>query len=93
MSLGAGNFTVFRRITFPLAAPGMISAAIFSFLSSFDELLIAMFMAGNEAQTLSVRIWNSVQFQLDPTIAAVSVLLVLITMVTLLTANWLTKQR
>ncbi|PWC13447.1 ABC transporter permease [Brenneria corticis] len=93
MSLGAGNFTVFRRITFPLAAPGMISAAIFSFLSSFDELLIAMFMAGNEAQTLSVRIWNSVQFQLDPTIAAVSVLLVLITIITLLTANWLTKQR
>ncbi|RLM20319.1 ABC transporter permease [Brenneria alni] len=93
MSLGAGSFTVFWRITFPLAAPGMISAAIFSFLSSFDELLIAMFMAGNTAQTLSVRIWNSVQFQLDPTIAAVSVLLVLITVVTLLAANFITKQQ
>ncbi|MBJ7221534.1 MULTISPECIES: ABC transporter permease [unclassified Brenneria] len=93
MSLGAGSFAVFRRITFPLAAPGMISAAIFAFLSSFDELLIAMFMAGNEAQTLSVRIWNSVQFQLDPTIAAVSVLLVLITIVTLLTANLITRKR
>ncbi|MCG8158911.1 ABC transporter permease [Brenneria goodwinii] len=93
MSLGAGNFTVFRRITFPLAAPGIISAAIFSFLSSFDELLIALFMAGNSVQTLSVRIWNSVQFELDPTIAAVSVLLVLITIVFLLAANFLTKQR
>ncbi|QTF09225.1 ABC transporter permease [Brenneria izadpanahii] len=93
MSLGASNFTVFRRITFPLAAPGMVTAALFSFLSSFDELLIALFMAGNSVQTLSVRIWNSVQFELDPTIAAVSVLLVLITIVFLLTANFLTKQR
>ncbi|MCV9878060.1 ABC transporter permease [Brenneria izbisi] len=92
MSLGAGNFTVLRRITFPLAAPGMISAAIFSFLSSFDELLIAMFMAGNNAQTLSVRIWNNIQFELEPTIAAVSVLLIMITMVMLLTANLMTKR-
>ncbi|MDX5627749.1 MULTISPECIES: ABC transporter permease [unclassified Brenneria] len=93
MSLGAGNFTVFRRITFPLAAPGMVSAALFAFLSSFDELLIAMFMADNETQMLSVQIWNNVQFQLDPTIAAVSALLILITIVTLLTANLITKQR
>ncbi|MEC5317806.1 ABC transporter permease [Brenneria populi subsp. brevivirga] len=93
MSLGASDFTVFRRITFPLAAPGMISATIFSFLSSFDELLIAMFMADNDTQTLSVQIWNNVQFQLDPTIAAVSVLLVSITIMTLLTANLITKQR
>lgn len=93
MSLGASDFTVFRRITFPLAAPGMISAAIFSFLSSFDELLIAMFMADNDTQMLSVQIWNNVQFQLDPTIAAVSVLLVCITIMTLLTANLITKQR
>ncbi|MCG8706837.1 ABC transporter permease [Brenneria sp. 4F2] len=91
MSLGASNVTVFRRITFPLAAPGMISAAIFSFLSSFDELLIAMFMAGHSVQTLSVRIWNNVQFELDPTIAAVSVLLIFVTVVFLLMANFLTK--
>ncbi|PWC19073.1 ABC transporter permease [Brenneria roseae subsp. roseae] len=91
MSLGASGFTVLRRITFPLAAPGMISAAIFSFLSSFDELLISMFMAGNDVQTLSVRIWNNIQFELEPTIAAVSVLLILITVVMLLTANFMTK--
>ncbi|PWC13623.1 ABC transporter permease [Brenneria roseae subsp. americana] len=91
MSLGASGFTVLRRITFPLAAPGMISAAIFSFLSSFDELLISMFMAGNDVQTLSVRIWNNIQFELEPTIAAVSVLLILITVVMLLTANLMKK--
>lgn len=83
MSLGASQFNVLRRITLPLAAPGMISAAIFSFLSSFDELLIALFMAEHGSQTLSVRIWNSVQFQLDPTIAAVSVLSISVTIITL----------
>ncbi|MFC3395148.1 ABC transporter permease [Brenneria rubrifaciens] len=93
MSLGASDFTVLRRITFPLAAPGMISAAIFSFLSSFDELLISMFMAGNDVPTLSVRIWNNIQFELEPTIAAVSVLLILITVVMLLTTNLMTKLR
>ncbi|MCL2894601.1 ABC transporter permease [Brenneria tiliae] len=92
MSLGASGFTVLKRITFPLAAPGMIAAAIFSFLSSFDELLISMFMAGNNMQTLPVRIWDNIQFELEPTIAAVSVLLILITVVMLLTANLMTKR-
>ncbi|WP_409306198.1 ABC transporter permease [Pectobacterium sp. B1J-3] len=92
MSLGANDFTVLTRITFPLAAPGMISAAIFSFLSSFDELLISMFMAGHDVQTLSVRIWNNIQFELEPSIAAVSVLLILVTVSMLLLANLITKR-
>lgn len=87
LSLGADRFTAFRRITLPLIAPGIASACIFAFLSSFDELLIAMFMAGSQAQTLPVRIWNSVLFQLDPTIAAVSALLVVVSVVALLAAN------
>ncbi|WP_374191033.1 ABC transporter permease [Candidatus Symbiopectobacterium sp. 'North America'] len=61
----------------------MFSAAIFSFLSSFDELLIALFLSDHGSQTLSVRIWNTVQFQLDPSIAAVSVLSIGVTIVTL----------
>ena len=93
LSLGASRFTAFRRITLPLAAPGIASACIFAFLSSFDELLIAMFMAGSEAQTLPVRIWNAVLFQLDPTIAAISALLVLVSVVALLFANLLSRQR
>lgn len=87
MSLGASQFKVLWRITLPLAAPGMLSAAIFSFLSSFDELLIALFMTEHGSQTLSVRIWNSVQFQLDPTIAAVSVLSISVTIITLAVSN------
>lgn len=87
LSLGAGRLTAFRRITLPLIAPGIASAGIFAFLSSFDELLVAMFMATGTAQTLPVRIWNSVLFQLDPTIAAVSALLILVSVLCLLAVN------
>ncbi|MDR5836259.1 ABC transporter permease [Caballeronia sp. LZ034LL] len=83
MSLGASRMTAFRRISLPMIAPGVMSAAIFAFLTSFDELLIALFMAGTLSQTLPVRIWNAVLFQLDPKIAAVSALLVIVSAVTL----------
>jgi putative spermidine/putrescine transport system permease protein len=82
-SLGASRLTAFTRITLPIIAPGVMSAAIFAFLTSFDELLIALFMAGTSSQTLPVRIWNAVVFQLDPKIAAVSALLVIVSAVTL----------
>jgi putative spermidine/putrescine transport system permease protein len=83
MSLGASRATAFRRITLPIIAPGLASAAIFAFLTSFDELLIALFLAGTSSQTLPVRIWNAVLFQLDPKIAAISALLVILSAVTL----------
>lgn len=92
LSLGADRLTAFRRITLPLIAPGIASACIFAFLSSFDELLIAMFLAGTAAQTLPVQIWNSVLFQLDPTIAAVSALLVVVSVLALLAANLLARR-
>lgn len=87
MSLGASNFATFRRITLPLIAPGVASASIFAFLTSFDELLIALFMSGPTSQTLPVRIWNAALFQLDPKIAAVSASLVVISVTALAAAN------
>ena len=76
LSLGASRLTALRRITLPLVAPGVLSAALFAFLTSFDELLIPLFLSGVEIQTLTVRIWNSLQLEVDPTIAAVSSFLV-----------------
>ena len=93
MSLGASRWTAFRRITLPLIAPGLASAAIFSFLSSFDELLIAMFMGGQGTQTLPVRIWSTVVFQLDPSIAAISALLVLLSAFALFLSQTLANRR
>jgi ABC-type spermidine/putrescine transport system permease subunit I len=55
----------------PIALQGVLSTTVFTFLASFDELLISMFFAGVHAQTLPVRIWNSLM-QIEPTIAAAS---------------------
>jgi putative spermidine/putrescine transport system permease protein len=83
LSLGASRLLALRRVTVPLIAPGVLSAALFAFLTSFDELLIPLFLAGVEVQTLTVRIWNSLLLEVDPTIAAVSSFLIAITGVVL----------
>jgi putative spermidine/putrescine transport system permease protein len=79
LSLGASRLTALRRVTLPLIMPGVLSAALFAFLTSFDELLIPLFLSGVEVQTLTVRIWNSLLLEVDPTIAAVSSFLIGVT--------------
>ena len=79
LSLGASRFLTLRRITLPLIAPGVLSAALFAFLTSFDELLIPLFLSGVEVQTLTVRVWNSLLLEVDPTITAVSSFLIAVT--------------
>ncbi|RVT98608.1 ABC transporter permease [Rhodovarius crocodyli] len=83
MVFGCTRWGVFRRVVVPLALPGVVSAALFSFLTSFDELVISLFLAGVRAETLPVRIWNSLLLEVEPTIAAVSTLLILVTMLAL----------
>ena len=79
LGLGSSRVRVFWRIVLPIALPGVMSAALFAFLASFDELLIALFLSGVRAQTLPVRIWNSLNLQVEPTIAAVSAFLIGVT--------------
>jgi putative spermidine/putrescine transport system permease protein len=83
LGLGAGRARVFCRVVLPIALPGVMSAALFAFLASFDELLISLFLAGVHAQTLPVRIWNSLNLQVEPTIAAVSAFLIGVTVLIL----------
>lgn len=77
--LGASRTVIFRRIVLPLIAPGIMSAALFSFLASFDELIISLFLSGISSETLPVRIWNSLRMEVEPTIAAVSAFLIVVT--------------
>jgi ABC-type spermidine/putrescine transport system permease subunit II len=72
------------RVVIPIAFPGIMSAALFAFLASFDELIIALFLAGVRSQTLPVRIWNSLHLEIEPIIAAVSAFLIAVTGVVLL---------
>ncbi|MFJ4820380.1 ABC transporter permease [Streptomyces sp. NPDC088801] len=75
-SMGAGRLTIARRITFPLAAPGMIAAAIFSFITSFDEFYISQFLSSVDTVTLPVQVYNSLTFDIDPSVTAISAILI-----------------
>jgi putative spermidine/putrescine transport system permease protein len=79
LSLGSSWIRMMLRVVVPLAAPGIISAALFAFLASFDELVISLFLTNVATQTLPVRIWNSLHLEIEPTIAAVSAFLIGIT--------------
>ncbi len=92
-SLGASRWRIFTRIVVPLAAPGLASAALFAFLTSFDELLISLFLADVRMQTLPVRIWNSLQLDVQPTIAAVNAFLIGVTGLVLLGEAALRRSR
>ncbi|MBS9721217.1 ABC transporter permease [Tianweitania sp. BSSL-BM11] len=78
--LGAPPFTVFRRVTLPLMMPGFVASAALSFLLSFDEVVISLFITGPRMRTLPVEIFDYVESQTDPMTAAVSVVLVVATL-------------
>jgi putative spermidine/putrescine transport system permease protein len=77
-SMGASRMTIARKITFPLAAPGMIAAAIFSFITSFDEFYISQFLSSIDTVTLPVQVYNSLTFEIDPSVTAISAILIAI---------------
>jgi putative spermidine/putrescine transport system permease protein len=79
LSLGCGRFRMMRKVVVPIALPGIISAALFAFLASFDELVVSLFLTNARTQTLPVRIWNSLHLEIEPTIAAVSAFLIAVT--------------
>ena len=78
-TLGGGPFTTLRKVILPVMIPGVAAAAFFSFLISFDELLIALFLSTAQASTLPKVIFDGIRTEISPTIAAVSTLLVTLT--------------
>jgi putative spermidine/putrescine transport system permease protein len=79
-SLGAPPGAVFRRVTLPLMAPGVIAAAAIVFLVSFDEVVISLFVVGPRLTTLPVALFRYVESRTDPLVAAASALLVILTL-------------
>jgi putative spermidine/putrescine transport system permease protein len=75
-SLGAGPLRTFMSVTLPLILPGIASGALFAFITSFDDVVIALFVAGTEQRTLPKQMWSGVRENLDPTITAVATMLV-----------------
>ncbi len=79
-SLGASNATVFRRITLPMILPGITGGWLLSFINSFDELTMSIFVVSPSTVTLPVRMYMYATESLDPMMAAVSALIVFITL-------------
>ncbi len=83
-NLGATPLDTFFSITLPIIRPGIAAGALFAFMISFDELVLALFLAGPRSPTLPIKIYSAVQLGLDPTVAAVATLLIVLSMVMLL---------
>ncbi|SDO05911.1 ABC transporter permease [Ensifer sp. YR511] len=80
-SLGASRFTIYRRIILPSIIPGIAGGFALSFIQSFDEATMTIFVASPTTTTLPVRMFNYIQDSIDPLICAVSALLILLTIV------------
>lgn len=90
---GASPLEAKLRVTLPAIRLGLFGAAIFSFLASWDEVVIAIFMASPDLQTLPVRVYSALRQDLSPVIAAVSSLLVGLTALLMIVAAFLRKDK
>jgi putative spermidine/putrescine transport system permease protein len=84
---GASFPRAFWHVSLPAVRPALISAGAFAFLTSFDEVVLALFLAGPGSATLPKRIWEAVRFELDPSLTAVSTLLIAVTLLALVAAE------
>lgn len=91
-SLGAGPVRTFFKVQMPLILPGVISGALFAFVTSFDEVVVVLFVAGHEQQTIPRQMWNGIREQISPSILAVATLLVIISIALLTTVELLRRR-
>ncbi|MFB9984536.1 ABC transporter permease subunit [Mesorhizobium kowhaii] len=83
-SMRAGPVRTFNRVTLPLILPGVIGGAVFAFIHSFDEVVISSLVSGLTIRTLPLKMWENMRHEIDPTIAAVASLLILLPVVWLI---------
>ena len=86
-NLGASRFTTFRRITMPVILPGIVAGAMFGFVSSFGNLEMSLFLVGPGRTTLPIAILQYLQWKIDPTIASISVLQILLIAIAMLVTD------
>jgi putative spermidine/putrescine transport system permease protein len=79
-------------VTMPLILPGVISGALFAFITSFDEIVIVLFVAGIDQRTIPREMWSGIREQISPTILAVATILVLVSIALLTTVELLRRR-
>ena len=91
-SCGAAPHTVFFKVVMPLILPGMISGALFAFVTSFDEVVVVLFLASPEQRTLPLQMFSGIREMISPTITAAATVLVLISTAMLVTVEVLRRR-
>lgn len=77
-NLGASPARAFQKVIMPLITPGMISGALFAFVTSFDEVVVVLFVGRNDEQTIPRQMWNGIREQISPAILSVATILVVV---------------
>lgn len=90
-SLGASPVTAFLKVTLPLVAPGVVSGALFAFATSFDEVVVTLFLASPEQSTLPRQMFSGIRDNISPTIAAVATVLIVLATLMLLVLEWMRR--
>ena len=91
-SLGASPSTTFFKVIMPLITPGMISGALFAFVTSFDEVVVVLFVGANDEQTIPRQMWNGIREAISPAILSVATLLVIVSIGLLATVEVLRRR-
>ena len=91
-SLGASPSRTFFKVVMPLILPGVVSGALFAFVTSFDEVVAVLFIAGPEQQTIPRQMWNGIREAISPAILAVATILVVISVLLLTTVELLRRR-
>jgi len=91
-NLGGTPAYNFFKIQMPLIAPGMISGALFAFITSFDEIVIILFVGGPQQHTLPLQMWSGIRQEISPTILSAATILVLFSIVLLTTLEMLRRR-
>ena len=91
--LGANRFLTFMKVTLPSLQPAMFAGALFAFLISFDEVVIAWFVTSPQTMTLPVKMYSSIRWEISPILAAISTMLTVISVATCLLAALAQKRK
>ena len=91
-SLGGGPLRNFFKVEMPLILPGVISGALFAFITSFDEVVIVLFVGGPEQFTLPRQMWSGIRQEISPTILSAATILVIISILLLTTVELLRRR-
>ena len=91
-NMGATPTYTFFNVVVPLITPGVISGALFAFITSFDEVVAVLFLSGAGQRTVPRQMWSGIRESISPTILAVATLLILISVMLLLTLEMLRRR-